>query len=106
MMTTRRTIKVDPEMFDRLIEEIKICDYPSELSVILSNEFNDTLIYEGGLIIMVSHWDNDSAQRCYVEFGINQLVSEQRDEMTLELVRLMEREVENIMQEALDDDVE
>ena len=47
-MTTRRSVKLDETMFDRLIEEIRICDNPEDLDVVLSNEFNDTLYFEGG----------------------------------------------------------
>ena len=53
---TRKTITIQEHMFERLIEEIRICDFPSELEVVLTNYLNDTLYYTGGQKITISHF--------------------------------------------------
>ena len=52
---SRQSVKIDSSMFERLIEEIKICDVPDQLDIVLTNEFNDTLYFEDGQTITVSH---------------------------------------------------
>ena len=100
---TRRSVKLDENMFERLIEEVKICDNPEELDVVLSNEYNDTLYYEGGQILTVSHWDTQTERRVHVDFFMRQLVNEQRSSLLSEMAACVIRGVDNIIEEANSD---
>tara|TARA_R100000664_G_C2728981_1_gene120076 strand:+ start:496 stop:810 length:315 start_codon:yes stop_codon:yes gene_type:complete len=102
-MTTRRSVKLDETMFDRLIEEIRICDNPEDLDVVLSNEFNDTLYFEGGPTMTVSHWDTQTERRVHVDFLMKQLVTEQKEPLLSEMAALIIRGVDNIIEEANSD---
>ena len=76
---SRQSVKIDGSMFERLIEEIKICDVPDQLDIVLTNEYNDTLYFEGGRTITVSHWDSENEKRVHVDFAVTQLIKDQRD---------------------------
>ena len=102
-MSSRQSVKIDGSMFERLIEEIKICDVPDQLDIVLTNEFNDTLYFEGGQTITVSHWDTQTERRVHVDFAVTQLIKDQRDVLQKSLVNLCMRGVENIIEEANDD---
>ena len=100
---SRQSVKIDGSMFERLIEEIKICDVPDQLDIVLTNEYNDTLYFEGGRTITVSHWDSENEKRVHVDFAVTQLIKDQRDVLQKSLVNLCMRGVENIIEEANDD---
>lgn len=101
---TRKTITIQEHMFERLIEEIRICDFPSELEVVLTNYLNDTLYYTGGQKITISHFDTQTKRRCYVEFPLTQLVGHQKFQIINEITQMMQRDLENIMDEAINVD--
>jgi len=97
---SKHSVKIDEEMFDRLINVIQCTDHSEDIDVVLKNEYEDTLYYEGGLTIGVSHYDTKTGKRIYCEFTISQLVREQRFRLIDELAGVWIREIETIIEDA------
>lgn len=97
---SKHSVKIDEEMFDRLINVIQCTDHSEDIDVVLKNEYDDTLYYEGGLTIGVSHFDSKTEKKIYCEFTISQLVKEQRFRLIDELAAVWLREIETIIEDA------
>jgi hypothetical protein len=90
---SKRVIRIDDEMFSRLIYGIRQHQDPEELVVELSNEHGDMIIYDNGMMCVCQ---GDEA--CW--FKVGQLCSEQRSAIERELCTQVYRVVENIIFDA------
>jgi len=86
-----RVVRIDSEVFERLIECLRYHQDPENLVVELENDNGDLLIYDNGSICI-----------CYGEYyswiSLDQLVKEQRQAITQILVEQVERVVYNIIE--------
>jgi hypothetical protein len=84
-------IRIEDEVFARLITCLRYHQDPENLVVELENENGDLLIYDNGAMCI-----------CYGEFyswvGLDELVKDQRQAITMVLVEQVERVVYNIIE--------
>ena len=87
---SKKVIRIDEEMFVRLLFGIRQHQDPEELVVELSNEHGDMIIYDNGMMC-ICHGD----EACW--FKVSQLCSEQKSAIERELCTQVYRVVENII---------
>tara|TARA_R110000824_G_scaffold271839_1_gene460303 strand:- start:161 stop:448 length:288 start_codon:yes stop_codon:yes gene_type:complete len=92
-------VRVENEVFERLLVCMRYHQDPENMSIDLENEFGDRLAYENG-IISIEHND----RRVCCDISIDQLCKEQKDALGAVLIEQVHRVVCNIIEEVMNVD--
>tara|TARA_Y100000114_G_scaffold80454_1_gene74096 strand:- start:5673 stop:5954 length:282 start_codon:yes stop_codon:yes gene_type:complete len=87
-------IKINEDIFDELVREIRCCDDDDDLVIEIINEEGDMLVYDNGRIIIL----NGGFQ---FTMRLEQLVDYQQRLLYQVLMEYVERIVDNIISEAI-----
>tara|TARA_R100000655_G_C2892774_1_gene177389 strand:- start:276 stop:557 length:282 start_codon:yes stop_codon:yes gene_type:complete len=90
----KNKIRINEDIFDELIREIRCCDDDDELIIEIVNEEGDMLVYDNGRIIIL-HGGYQFTMR------LEQLVDYQQHLLYQVLMEYVERIVDNIISEAI-----
>ena len=96
-------VRIDQEVFERLIVCMRYHQDPENMSIELENEFGDRLVYENGIITII-HQDTQSDQRVYCDISIDHLCKEQKSAINSVLIEQVHRVVYNIIEEVINVD--
>ena len=97
------TIKIDSEIFERLITCMKHHQDPENMEITLRNKYGDVLIYENDIITII-HADEITGKQVWCDITIDQLCREQRASINVVRIEQLHRIVDNIIEEVLDVD--
>ena len=94
-------LRIDQEIFARLIVCMREHQDPENMEITLENQYGDVLIYENTIITII-HNDPQSDKKVWCDINLEQLCKEQRQAINAVLVEQVHRVVHNIIEEVLD----
>ena len=94
-------IKIDQEIFERLIVCMREHQDPENMEITLENQYGDVLIYQNTLITIVHH-DEITNKKVWCDIKLEQLCKEQRQAINAVLIEQVHRVVHNIIEGVLD----